>query len=188
MILLTGFEPFDGAEKNPSWEAVRLVADSIDGHAVRRMQLPVEYGRAAALLEEQLRLLKPSLVLCCGLAGGRKGVTPELVAINYRHARIPDNADQFHDGDPIDPAGAAAYMTRLPVNGMVAAMKQLDIPAYLSLSAGAYVCNDLYYALLRTETELGHRGVFIHVPDEETMSVDQVAQALTVCIRTALAE
>lgn len=188
MILMTGFEPFDGAEVNPSWEAVRLVPDGIGGHAVHRLQLPVEYGRAAALLTEEIRRTQPALVFCCGLAGGRKGVTPELVAINYRHARIPDNADRFFYGDPIDPEGDTAYMTQLPVNGMVSAMQEQGIPAYLSLSAGAYVCNDLYYALLRAEKELGHRGVFIHVPDADTLSPDRVAEALTACVRTALAE
>ena len=47
-ILLTGFEPFDGASVNPSWEAVQRVPDQICGHEVHRLRLPVVYGQAAA--------------------------------------------------------------------------------------------------------------------------------------------
>lgn len=186
-ILLTGFEPFDGASVNPSWEAVQRVPDTVAGHIVHRLRLPVVYGEAAALLLEEIRRLKPALVLCCGLAGGREGVTPELVAINYRQARIPDNAGQSFSGVPIDPQGDAAYMTCLPVNAMIEAIRREMIPAYLSLSAGAYVCNEIYYALLRSEKALGHKGLFVHVPDTEVVNAPRAALALTACLKTALA-
>lgn len=185
-ILITGFEPFDGAEKNPSWEAVQLLPEEIAGHAVHRMQLPVVYGQAAEMLLAEIRRIRPAVVLCCGVAGGRTGVTPELVAINYRQARIADNAGQMHTGDPIDPAGETAYMTRLPVNDMVEAIRGAEIPAALSLSAGAYVCNDLYYHLLAAEKELAFRGLFVHVPAEKDLDASRAARALAICLETAL--
>ena len=185
-ILLTGFEPFDGAETNPSWEAVRLVSDVLCGHEVHRLCLPVEYGRAGALLREAIERLTPGLVISVGVANGRTAVTPELVAINYRHARIPDNAGVSHQGDPIDPNGPAAFMTRLPVHAMVSAIQAEQIPAALSLSAGAYVCNDVYYALLGCEAAFGHRGLFVHVPGTEAVSTPLAARALVRCIETAL--
>ena len=187
-ILLTGFEPFDGAQINPSWEAVRLTPDHICGHEVHRLQLPVVFGQAADMLQSEIRRICPDVVISCGVASGRNGVTPELVAINYRKARIPDNAGQSYAGEPILPGGDTAYMTRLPVNEMVAAIQAEQIPASLSLSAGAYVCNDVYYALLRSETALGHRGLFVHVPDMEVVSAQQAARALTICLETALSE
>lgn len=97
-ILITGFAPFDGAEVNPSWEAVRLVPDVLCGQEVHRLLLPVVYGEAARLVTEEIRRIRPTLVICCGLAGGRTALTPELVAINYRHARIADNAGQLFTG------------------------------------------------------------------------------------------
>lgn len=185
-ILVTGFEPFDGASVNPSWEAVKLVPDVIEGHAVHRLRLPVEYGVAAEALLAEVRRLRPEIVLCCGVAGGRGGVTPELVALNYRSARIPDNAGRQFSGEPILPGGETAYMTCLPVNGMVEAIRALEIPAWVSLSAGAYVCNDLYYHLLAAEKELGCRGLFVHVPEEQDVNAPRAARALTACIETAL--
>lgn len=186
-ILLTGFEPFDGATTNPSWEAVSLTPDEIAGHQVHRLQLPVVFGQAADLLRAAIARLRPEVVICCGVANGRTGVTPELVAINYRHARIPDNAGQQYSGAPIAPDGPAAYMTRLPVHAMVDALKAADIPAYLSLSAGAYVCNDVYYALLQCESAYGHQGLFLHVPGTEAVAPEKAAQAILLCAQTALA-
>lgn len=185
-ILLTGFEPFDGASVNPSWEAVQRVPDQICGREVHRLRLPVVYGQAAALLLTYARQLRPEIILCCGVAGGREGVTPELVALNYRQARIPDNAGQAFSGEPIDPAGETAYMTRLPVNSMVEAIRERGIPASLSLSAGAYVCNDLYYHVLAAERELGCKGLFVHVPPAEQVDARRAACALTACLETAL--
>ncbi len=187
-ILITGFDPFGGAAVNPSWEAVTRVPDAVCGRQVHRLQLPTVFGAAAERLREEIARIRPEIVICCGVAGGRTGVTPELVAINYRQARIPDNAGQSFSGVPIDPAGETAYMTRLPVNGMVEAMKAAGIPAYLSLSAGAYVCNDVYYSLLRSQAALGHRGLFVHVPDADVADAETAARAITLCLETALCE
>lgn len=187
-VLLTGFEPFGGAEINPSWEAVSRVAASVAGHAVHKLLLPVTYGEAAGLLRGEIARIRPEIVICCGVANGRQAITPELVAINYRHAAIPDNAGQQYSGQPIDADGPAAYMTRLPVHAMLSAMKAAGIPAHLSLSAGAYVCNDVYYALLASEAEYSCRGLFIHVPGADVADADIAAQAITLCLRTALAD
>jgi len=185
-ILLSGFEPFDGAVVNPSWEAVQRVPEEICGHRVHRLQLPVVYGGAAERLLTEVRRLQPEIVLCCGVAAGREGVTPELVAINYRQARIPDNAGQHYTGEPIRPGGETAFMTRLPVNAMVEALRAMGIPASLSLSAGAYVCNDLYYHLLEAEAETGCRGLFVHVPGMDRVGPEDAARALTACVETAI--
>lgn len=187
-VLFSAFDPFDGASVNPSWEAVQLLPEEIAGHRVHRLQLPTVYDGAAQLLKEEIARVRPAIVICCGLAAGRPGVTPELVAINYRHARIADNAGQHFSGAPIDPQGPAAYMTSLPVHAMISAILAEDIPAYLSLSAGAFVCNDVYYALLGCEGTYGHRGLFVHVPGTEAVSTEQSARAIALCAETALKE
>ena len=151
------------------------------------MRLPVVYQQAAEEMLREIRRLKPEIVICCGVAAGRGGVTPELVALNYRWARIPDNAGQLFSGTPILPQGENALMTSLPVHRMVEAIRAKEIPAWLSLSAGAYVCNDLYYHLLLNESELGYRGLFVHVPEEKDVNADRAALALTACLETALA-
>ena len=98
-ILVTGFEPFGGSSRNASWEAVSLLPETIAGHAVYRMRLPVCYGQAGDLLVEMMRRIRPTVTLCCGVAGGRKAITPELIAVNYRRAAIADNADVLYAGE-----------------------------------------------------------------------------------------
>lgn len=183
-ILVTGFEPFDGAAVNPSWEAVQHLPGEIGGHGVHRLRLPVVFGTAAKQMLAEAERIGASLILMTGVAGTRKAVTPELVAINYRQARIPDNAGQSFDGVKIDPAAPDAYMTTLPVNDMVSAMQAEALPASLSLSAGAYVCNDVYFAALHA----GYDALFVHVPPLEEVVAEDAAKALTICLRAAIAQ
>ena len=186
-ILFTGFEPFGGDAVNPSWEAVSLLPGRIAGEETIRLRLPVVYGEAGDRLTEAVRLHRPRLVICTGLAAGRKAVTPELVALNWRMASIPDNAGVSFSGELIDPGAPAALRTALPVLRMIAAVQEAGIPCSLSLSAGSYVCNDLYWTLLSRKDEFSCDGIFIHVPPQETVSPPQAAAALRLCAETALA-
>lgn len=77
-------------------------------------------------------------------------------------------------------------MTRLNVLRMVDTMKFAGLPADLSLTAGAYVCNDLYFALLDRGLTVGGEGVFVHVPTEDVVSAVDAAKGLEICLQTAL--
>lgn len=165
-ILYTGFSPFGGESVNPSYEALRLLPDSIAGAAVLRLELPVSFESAGKLLVEAMERERPDIVICVGQAGGRAAVTPEYVAINYRSARIPDN-DGFQPLDePVCVGGPVGYFTKLPVHRIAGRCRENGIPAAVSYSAGTYVCNNLMYTLLRTiEAEFPRvAGGFIHVP------------------------
>lgn len=73
-ILLTGFDPFDGAARNPSWETVSIVPEAVAGHAVHRLQLPTVFGMAAEMLREAIARIRPTIVICCGVANGRRAL------------------------------------------------------------------------------------------------------------------
>jgi len=182
-ILITGFEPFGGDTVNPSWEAVELLPEGVGGHDIRKLRLPVVFGRCGERLMAEAERLRPDVAIACGVAGGRAEVTPELVAVNWRMAALADNAGARYDGQPIAPEGADAFMTRLPVNDMVRAMREAGLPARLSLSAGAYVCNDLYYALMAAQERMGYRGLFIHVPLLSVLPAGETARAIACCLR-----
>ncbi|MGN1021507.1 MAG: pyroglutamyl-peptidase I [Aristaeellaceae bacterium] len=183
-ILITGFEPFGGDSVNPSWEAVSLLPERVGDNRVCRLRLPVVFGQCGQRLMQAAEEIRPDAVICCGVAKGRTEVTPELLAVNWRMGAIADNAGIRYEGEKIDPDGPDAIMTALPVNRMVAAIRQAGLPGRLSLSAGAYVCNDLYYALMRGQARYGYRGLFIHVPAESELSFADTARALLCCIRT----
>ena len=165
-ILVTGFEPFGGEKINPAWEAVKALPETIGDAQVIKLHLPVEFGVGAQKVIDALEAVRPEIVLCVGQAGGRSKITPEFVGINWAHARIPDNAGKQPLSQHIIDGAPDAYFASLPVNAMVAAMNQAEIPAAVSYTAGTYVCNDVMYQVLHAlatrfpET----RGTFLHVP------------------------
>ena len=195
-VLMTGFEPFDGNSFNPSWAAVEAL-QAPEGVEIRKLRLPVVYQKAPALLVEEMRGWVPDAVICVGLADGRSEITPERVAVNAMDETIPDNEGVFPHGDPIDPDGPAAYMTRLPIHRITQRLQEAGIPAKISNTAGVYVCNNLMYGLLRAIAEeplfRDVKGGFIHVPATKEMELaegvpvlpmETLVQALQIAVET----
>ena len=202
-FLLTGFEPFGGETMNPAYEAVKQLPDTIESAegeieiVIAKREIPVVFDEAARKVLEAIREEEPDVIVCVGQAGGRKGITPEKVAINLQDARIPDNNGFQPDDRPIREDGPAAWFTDLPVKAMVEAMKAEGIPAAVSYSAGTYVCNDVMYQLLDAlHLDLegsGMIGGFIHVPfcteqvkDKPGMpalELDMIVQGLLCCVK-----
>ena len=147
-IMMTGFEPFGGESMNPALEAVRRLPDRVAGAEIVKVELPTVYGRAGEVLEEAVRRELPDAVLCVGQAGGRSGILVERVAINLRDTKAPDNGGRQPVDEAVREDGPAAYFSSVPVKRMVAAIREAGIPAFLSYSAGTFVCNDILYSLL----------------------------------------
>lgn len=194
-VLLTGFEPFDGADVNESWEAVRRAVPLLErtGLTVRSTLLPVEFGRAGDLLDDAVREHLPRLVVATGLAGGRTAITPERVAVNVQDARIPDNAGHSPVDRPCIAQGPAGLFTMLPIKAITEAIReQARVPAAVSQTAGTFVCNDVFYRLmhlLTTDPTLGRAGVrggFVHVPSADAVDADGAARAVATAARVAL--
>jgi pyroglutamyl-peptidase len=172
-VLLTGFEPFGGAPLNPSGEIARQLDGAlIAGHHVRGAVLPCVFGKSGTELKRLMQRHRPALVVCLGLANGRAEITPERVAINVDDARIPDNAGR----QPLDRAvvkgGPAAYWSTLPIKAIVAALQRNGFPAAVSQTAGTFVCNHVFYALMHElARERGvMRGGFIHLPSQPELA------------------
>ena len=148
VVLLSGFEPFGGDDRNPSQEACALLdGELISGHRVISVDLPVTFSGAWRRLDAAIRRHDPALVLSTGLWAGRSDLSIERVALNYIDARIPDNAGRPPRDRPVIAGAPLAYASRLPVSQIVATLRAAGIPAAPSLTAGAFVCNFLYYRL-----------------------------------------
>ena len=189
-LLITGFDPFGGETVNPSWEAVRLLPERIGEYDLTKLQIPTEFSRASEAVLMAAEALQPDAILCVGQAGGRAGITPEVVGINLREARIPDNGGAQPVNEPVAAAGPAAYFATLPVREMVKALSDRGIPASLSYSAGAFVCNDVLYSVLHRYSGTRTLAGFIHVPflpeqakeGVASMALETIAEALEIAI------
>lgn len=159
-ILVTGFEAFDKSALNPSAEIVK----ALEGDDLVTAILPVVFGQASSKLEELIELHKPTAVLCLGLAVGRSEITPERIAINLDDARIADNAGNQPLEQKIIADGPDGYFSTLPIEKMVTSMKAAGIPASISLSAGTFVCNHIFYVLQDYLKNSSVKSGFMHVP------------------------
>lgn len=202
MILLTGFEPFGGESFNPSWAAAQQAADALAAAGLPAMAvlLPVEFGSSGEVLAAALAEARThgtvDLVVAVGQAGGTEQLALERVAVNIDDARIPDNAGHSPIDVPVAAGGPAAYFATLPVKACLAALSGAGIPAGVSQTAGTFVCNHVFYALMhQLSGQTGTRGGFVHVPyapeqvaggTAPSMDVARMARGLEIIARTAL--
>jgi len=199
--LVTGFEPFAGDAVNPAGEAVLGLPSRLGELTIHTRVLPTVFGRAIAALEDALITMRPDIVLCVGLAGGRAELSLERVAINVDDARIPDNDGQQPIDRPIVAGGPAAYFTGLPVKRAVAALREAGLPAIVSNTAGTFVCNHIFYGLMHlvTNRRLPVCGGFLHVPylpeqaaglagiQVPSMALDDIVRGIEIILRVAAA-
>lgn len=172
MILLTGFEPFGGAKTNPSHAIAREAARMLDERGIPAVaaKLPCVFATAPAVLEGLLDTWRPRVVISLGLAAGRNTLGLEKVAINHLDARIPDNAGDQPIDLPVVAGAPAAYFSTLPLKAALRALRDPaaghgTVEAAISHTAGTFVCNQVFYALMhRIHHAPGTSGGFIHVP------------------------
>jgi pyroglutamyl-peptidase len=172
VVLLTGFEPFGPYKANPSGEIARaLDGATVGGARVRGLVLPVHGSEATATLARVLDTTDPLAIVQLGLAAGRTRIALERVAVNVMDYPLPDaEGAQPHDR-PCAPGGPVGYWSRLPLDAIVAALATEGIPAYVSNSAGTYLCNQVMYWTLgrlaagRAATLAG----FLHLPLSASM-------------------
>ena len=183
-VLLTGFEPFGKATLNPSGEIVKQISDDNVVTAI----LPVAYTQSAEALLALIEHHKPDVVICLGQAEGRTHITPEKIAINLDDARLADNEGVTRIDEPILLGGPVAYESTLPIEEFVTAINAAGVPAAVSLSAGAFLCNHIFYVAQDALKSTKVRSGFVHVPlmDEQaeefpglpTMPLDQMVKAV----------
>ncbi|WP_411886352.1 pyroglutamyl-peptidase I [Polaromonas sp. YR568] len=201
-VLLTGFDPFgdtghSSLPLNPSWMAVKaLRSKRIGGHLVVAAQLPTVFQDSIAQLVRLLALHKPALVICVGQAGGRGAISLERVAINVNDARIPDNLGGQPVDTPVVADGPAAYFSSLPIKAMLQALQEAGVAAEVSQTAGTFVCNHVFYALMHAlATRRGlkrTRGGFVHVPylpeqGAPSLPLEEIVRGLRLAVAAALA-
>lgn len=166
-ILLTGFEPFGGSDVNPSQQIVRsLSGRTVNGVELATALLPVDSVRGPAEAVLALHAHRPDVVLSLGQASGRPALNIERVALNLADYSIADNTGQKAVDQAVVAGGPAAYFVTVPLRAMLAAVKEANVPADLSLSAGTFLCNAVLYTVLHhiAVNGLPMRAGFIHVP------------------------
>jgi pyroglutamyl-peptidase len=199
-VLLTAFESFAGEGINPSLEAARQI-EKIDfpDALVRVAELPVDRYRAVEIAIGLIRASRPDIVIMLGQAGGRYRINPERVAVNVDDFRIADNVGNQPIDEPIIEGGPVGYFSTLPIRAIADRINRAHIPAAISNSAGAYLCNRLFYSVMHAISVEGlpTRAGFIHVPylhdqainkypDVPSLSRESLVEAVRLAIEVTL--
>ncbi len=196
-VLVSGFEPFGGASLNPSQLLIeRLKAEDISGVELHTIVLPVEFDRAAEILLAEIKKVSPAIVISFGQAEGRSAITPEKIAVNLDSARIPDNAGDQRKDQKISTNGADGYFSTLPVEKILDSLREIGVAGSLSLSAGTFVCNHIFYRLQHELLETGIKSGFVHLPlipeqspefpNQPTMPLDEMVKGAKAVILSTL--
>lgn len=163
-FLITGFEPFGGESMNPSQVLLREFSGC---GSVQTCTLPVSYDRSWNKLEDLLTQ-EPSVdfLIMLGQAGGRSKVCLERVALNYIDTEQADEDGVIKLEQQIDPESPIAFLSPLSLRSLCQKVKELGVACEVSTSAGAFVCNHLYYRSFLWKQRMNSPVIplFIHVP------------------------
>lgn len=180
-LIIFGFEPFGGAQTNPSGRAARaLDRTQVAGVPVVGVVLPVVWRSAWPGLAAVLAGGTARAVLGVGQGGATFRV--ERCALNHAGAR-EDNTGMPGPHGPVVATAPPRLAVRLDVGAVVAAVRrQVGAEALVepSENAGDYLCNHTLFHLLNGTAQ---PAGFLHVPRPEHAAQD----AVTAAVRAAAA-
>lgn len=168
-IAVAGFGPFPGVRRNPSAEIVRAIAKSqrirATGALLDTTVFPTAYGAAKHELEKLLAN-SPDAIVLFGVAARTKHIRVETLARNRASLFYPDSV-RFVPAEPkLVRDGAPRLHVRGPATRLRAAIRETGAEAELSINAGSYLCNAVFYQALAATA--GRKPApltfFVHIP------------------------
>jgi len=192
IVLITGFEPFDIYDINPS----QLIAEELNGQIINGVEvvgivLPVDFDKSVENVTQAIKDYHPVIVLSLGLSARTRVIEVEKCGVNLK--KLPRNESPWILPRRIDPCGPFIRLSALDTREIVVEIRNADIPVKQSFFAGMYVCNAVLYEMLGyiNEYEPSTRAGFIHVPflasqDPDGMELEMMVEAVTIAIQTSL--
>ena len=157
-ILITCFMPFNGRAKNGSQALARYLQSHLADEDVCVLDIPVRWSIVEAMVDPVIEEWQPDLLLGLG-EGGKDAVAIETIGRNIRQGDDVDGTAPA-DGVIIE-GGEPERKSRLTFTWSNEVT--LSAPVMLSLSAGAYLCNNALYVTCGSDVE---RAGFVHVPPQ----------------------
>lgn len=149
-ILITSFRPWRVRQRtNSSHDLVAelYASNRLPADTVWLPQVPVSFELAPMRVINEIGRLRPRVVICCGMAEKRAVLSIE------RQAKRPTHL-------------AESLPLRLQSSVKIPALLAGTRLTEMSDDAGSYVCNHLYYSVLRFIDQVDWQSgvIFIHVP------------------------
>jgi len=205
-VVLTGFEPFDGFQVNPSWEAVKAFENRKVGSSnIKVFKIPLIFKEIKPTITKIIRDENPEVMISLGQSY-RPVISLEKIAINYvdlTEATVLYNCDTRPRDEILEPNAPMAYFTKLSTRKILNRLREHNIPAEISYSAGTFGCNQLFYTMMHIlhSERLDIPAGFIHVPSLPSqaaqlqrrknqkipsMNLETIVKAIEIAIETTL--
>lgn len=152
-ILLTSFDTWlPHQESNSSDDLLAKLSQiqSLPDSIIFLRKLPVDFQSAPNLAIAQINQIQPDTVICCGMAESRQKLTVESCACCERDL----------------------LKTTVDLEQLIADLPTTEI----SHEAGKFVCEALYYAVLKhlADSLLSTKCIFVHVPVLTADNADKI--------------
>ena len=160
VFVASGFEPFAGRAENASRVLARAMPD-LDPR-FQTIEVPVVWGAP----ERMLRALPAMPSVWVAFGEGTPGFEIETVASNHRRD-FPDNPGHRPPAPEVSPGADSRLAAPDDHAAVAAALTRRGFPTTLSSDAGGFLCEEMFYVLLRENRRPGSRlrkVVFVHVP------------------------
>ena len=192
VVLVTGFEPFNKYDVNPS----QLIAESLNGEYINDAEivgivLPVDFDESVDIVVQAVENYDPLLVMSVGLAPGADSIELEKIGVNLKIPLLNESSWLFPRR--INPDGPFIRISPIKIREVTKELSKAGIPVHQSFSAGVYVCNAVLYGTLDyiKDHELSTRAGFIHVPllnsqNPDGMELETMIEAVKLSINASL--
>lgn len=206
VVILTGFEPFDDFQLNPSWETAKAFENrKIGPFNIKSFKIPLVYKEIKPTITKIIDAENPVTIVSLGQSH-RPVISLERVAINYvdlTEATVVYNCGTRPRDEILEPNAPKAYFSRLSIRKILNRLREHNIPAEISYTAGTFGCNQLFYTMMHKvhSERLDIPAGFIHVPSLPSqaaqlqkrkkrkipsMNLETVVKGIEVAITTSL--
>ena len=148
-VLVTSFTPFYKSINNYSTEVINFIEN------VDKITIDVVYDKCYLDILNSFDLDSFDLIIAMGEARMRNELTLEIQAKNISSCSIADNSGVIKQNEVIDNSMEEVIQTKVDID------KVKDLITF-SYDAGKFVCNNLYFHLLKNYP---HKSLFIHIPN-----------------------
>jgi pyroglutamyl-peptidase len=161
-ILVTGFKPFLHHTQNCSEILLKQLQN--ERRDIETLLLPVSFQNSFSEFKKHWQAQGPYKgVLMLGQANGRKEICLERVALNWMESKVADNEGLSPSGKKIVRDAPDSYIMDFFPGNWAEVLKEHG-PTNISLSAGSYVCNNLYFQVAHELKPKAIPNLFVHLP------------------------
>ena len=189
-VLITHFDPFNNVPVNYSkvmaYEVQKYLSSNATELKVTICELRTIYDKAYDEIQDCIASMSESPDMIISLGEGSYGkIQMETRSINNdKSFNYPDNEGEHRNNTAIYPGEAKSIGVTLPVEkGYCALSSDLKKWAFISKSAGSFVCNNTMYHTIRN---FNIPTTFFHVPTVKYMKGEEHKRKLTEILSTMI--